>query len=385
MPVSNGNVDESLRISQLYLYPIKSLRPTKISKAEFTKHGFPYDRTFMLLKDEGEHVEASKRYRNMAVASFPEMSLFLTDVRYPSSEAAGSISVTFAPPDGAQRTLTVPLQPDTARLSPMPVNMHGSPTSAFDMGDPYNVWFAACFGFAVRLLYIGANRRAVLFQSVGAALSPPQPSSWLTGISSAVSALLGGSGSGSGNGSGEEAARPAAEHIAFHDCAPFLFVTQQSCDEVTGWLPAGEAMDVTKFRPNVVLRGGGEGAPAWDEDFWGEVTVCAADGRRLVVPLLQNCIRCQSLNIDFATGKPGTGKTGEVLKMLQKTRRVDKGKKYHAVFGRYGYLKGDAGTVSIGDEVQVTRRNEERTAFGELLQRNCRGSLTDGFIDWPGL
>ena len=349
MAITDGNVDQSIRITQLYLYPIKSLRPTKISTTQFTKHGFPYDRTFMLLQDNGPTSAPSKRYRNMSVAEFPAMTQFHTAVRYPTADAPGAIEVTHAP---TQRALTVPLTPDTAALAPTHVDMHGSATPAFDMGDACGAWFSARFGFAVRLLYIGGHSRAVLFPS--AAGSAGSDGSWLSGLTTTVSSLLGGA-----------VAPPEPERIAFHDCAPYLVVTQRSCDAVSAWLPDGEDMDITKFRPNVVLDGGGCD-PAWDEDFWGEVAICGDGGAVLVVPLLQNCIRCQSLNIDFATGKPGTGKAGEVLKMLQKTRRVDKGKKYHAVFGRYGYLKGEAGTVSIGDEVRVTKRNEERTAFGEL-------------------
>ena len=69
--------------------------------------------------------------------------------------------------------------------------------------------------------------------------------------------------------------------------------------------------------------------------------------------------------------------------MLQKDRRVDKGNKYGAVFGRYGFLKGEGGVVEVGDEVRVSRRNSETTAFGRWLtylkshQRHIRTQLTD--------
>jgi hypothetical protein len=42
---------------------------------------------------------------------------------------------------------------------------------------------------------------------------------------------------------------------------------------------------------------------------------------------------------------------------------VDKGKKYGAVFRRYGFLDGEGGMVRIGDETRVSRRNNETTAF----------------------
>lgn len=358
MTVSSGSSDgptQPMRISQLYLYPIKSLRPTKISKTLVTKEGFPYDRQFMLLKDQSNKSEKGRRYRNMAVAYFPEMTLFLTDIKYPEGDFKGEIAVTHSPPNGEKKTITVPLQPDTAELDPFDVDMHGSRTTGFNMGDHYNSWFTSCFGYPVVFVYIGSNRRPVLFPEFQA---QPQQSSWLSSIASTVSSLL---------GSAEEKENND-ERIGFQDVAPYLFVSQTSSDVVSQWLPEGEEMDISKFRPNVVLSGSRE---AWEEDYWGEVTIIptsSEDDERheITVPLVHNCIRCASLNIDFATGKPGSGKTGEVLKMLQKDRRVDKGKKYSAVFGRYGFLKGEGGIVSLGNEVRVSKRNAERTVFGGL-------------------
>lgn len=58
-----------------------------------------------------------------------------------------------------------------------------------------------------------------------------------------------------------------------------------------------------------------------------------------------------------------------MLKMLQKDRRIDPGAKYSPVFGRYSFLdkESEGALVAVGDEVQVTKRNTERTVFGELL------------------
>lgn len=122
-------------------------------------------------------------------------------------------------------------------------------------------------------------------------------------------------------------------------------------------------MDVRKFRPNIVLSGSKGGA--WAEDYWGELAI--ADD--IVVSLTANCVRCQSINIDYSTGAPGTDESGTVLKKLQKDRRVDAGAKYSPCFGRYGFRrKDDVGKpVSVGMRVAVTKVNEERTKFGEFI------------------
>ena len=112
---------------------------------------------------------------------------------------------------------------------------------------------------------------------------------------------------------------------------------------------------------------------AFDEDFWGGLTIShnnVQEGERQSFDLIltQNCARCVSITIDYATGKYGTGKDGSIFKMLSKDRRVDKGTKYSPIFGRYAFLKAETSakrTIMIGDEVEVSKTNTERTKFGQ--------------------
>lgn len=337
--------NHGMKVSQLYIYPIKSFRGTNTLKAQLTKRGFLYDRSFMLLHDKG-----GGRYKNMSLVSYPEMTLFSTDIKFPDGDFKGEINVIYAPPNGEPETLIVPLQPETAELSSMNITMNDSAITGYNMGDHYNSWFSNCFGFSAVFIYTGSNTRAVLFpEAMG---SRQQPWSWLSSITFSISSIV---------GRGMES---QGERIAFHECASYLVVNQKSCDAVSAWLPDGKEMDIIKFRPNIVLSG----APnAWDEDYWSEITVSKCGEHEVKISLLHNCIRCQSLNIDYSTGNFGTGKEGEVLKMLQKDRRVDKGMKYGAVFGRYGFVKGEGGVVQVGDEARVSRRNIEATAFGRRL------------------
>jgi len=295
----------------------------------------------MLLQVKGEG-----RYKNMSLAYYPEMTLFSTNIKFPDGDFKGEITVTHTPPDVEPRTLIVPLQPETSDLSSIDIMIHDSPTTGYNMGDHYNSWFSNCFGYSVVFAYIGSNKRTVLFPE--AMEHPQQPSSWLSSITSTITSIIG------------REMKVQGEQIAFHDCASYLVVNQKSCDAVSAWLPEDEEMDIVKFRPNIVLSGA---QSAWEEDYWGEITLSIRGEHEVKISLLHNCIRCQSLNIDYSTGNLGTGKAGKVLKMLQKDRRVDKEEKYGAVFGRYGFLKGEGGIVEIGDEVRVSRRNSETTTF----------------------
>ncbi|KAL8869384.1 MAG: hypothetical protein Q9198_007902, partial [Flavoplaca austrocitrina] len=176
------------------------------------------------------------------------------------------------------------------------------------------------------------------------------------------------------------------EGITFADCAPYLVVTQESIDDVTERLVEGVQADVTKFRPNIVLEGA---TSAYEEDFWGAISILPESDHSMDIVLTQNCIRCQSLDIDYTTGAFGKGEEGTVLKKLMRDRRVDQGKKYSPVFGRYGFLADKNGSlatqmVKIGDEVRVSKKNENRTRFCTYIRSHTLVSLIV-LADWPGL
>ena len=91
--------------------------------------------------------------------------------------------------------------------------------------------------------------------------------------------------------------------------------------------------------------------------------------------------------IDYATGKPGTGEAGKILKLLQKDRRIDPGMKYSPVFGRYSFVDraSEGVTVRVGDEVKVVKRNDKGTLFGEptfAASADLANVMQTGLV-WP--
>lgn len=240
--------------------------------------------------------------------------------------------------------LEFPVEPATDGLERAEVNLHQSLVAAYRMGQKYDDWFTACFGFRTTLLYIGQERRPVLgtFSPRNPAPEEPTPSKgWLSSISSYVT------------GSGGQTQGHEPDWLTFSDCAPLLVTTDASLRSVRARVAGGE-LAMLKFRPNIVVDGAGE----WDEDFWAALSL---QGRPALL-LTKLCNRCTSLNIDYATGRYGAGEQGRILKLLMKDRRVDKGYKYAPVFGRYGFLDNgvDGLTISVGDEMAVTKRTEER-------------------------
>ena len=354
-----------MKISALYTYPIKSLRATALDSAVVTKHGFEYDRRFMILEVQKDD-NGKTTYMNMHVAHYPEMVLFLTSLRQPTKEdgSDGNITVTYQPPRGSgkdEKTLSVPLVPATGQLQVIDVEMHKSPTKAYKMPAEYNDWLSSCFGFDVILAYLGEHLRPVLMSTSAnrqKSASSNNAGGWLSSITSTASSFIG----------GQENQAPEEERVTFADCAPYLVVSEKSMEGVFNRLPAEDKaeFDLIKFRPNIVVSGASE---VWEEDYWGEVTI----GGKTKIDTAQNCGRCKSINIDYATGQPGTGEAGNMLKKMMSDRRVDKGTKWNPIFGRYSFLApgSDGNMISVGDEVVVSKKNAEHTDFGKCSIQWC--------------
>lgn len=332
---------------QLFVYPIKSLQGTSVSSWEATRRGLKYDRRFMLVRTSDG--------KNMQLSDFPAMSLFSTAIEHPDDAEKATVTVDYKQSD--KQLLHISLNPSTEDLEVTEISMHSSPTKAYNMGTPYDQWFTDRFGYEVNLVYLGDNRREVLGNVHPGAASTSQQrqqslSSWLPTWAT------------TGLGSFDDGQGGAYNGITFTDCAPYLLVTEESMKDVNSRLPSDDNISIVKFRPNIVLRGAKN---EYEEDFWAELSI--ASRQDLKITLTQNCLRCSSINVDYSLGEPGPTESGKILKKLMKDRRVDGGKKYSPVFGRYGFLNLGHDKMStqleVGKEVEVSRKNDERTSFGK--------------------
>ncbi|KAI1776967.1 MOSC domain-containing protein [Hypoxylon cercidicola] len=363
-----------IKITELYVYPIKSLRPISVLSTQLRREGLQYDRRFMLLK-----AEADGRYTNIQVSRFPECALFAQ-----AFDGDGDhVVVTYLGEENVS-PLRVPLDPATEDLEAngtVDILLFGSAAPTFRVGDEYDAWFTARLGYRAVLVYIGDNRRPVL------AHAPPPPSpafggkSWFSSVASFLPSYL--------YQQPQQEKRTEDEGLTFNEAAPFLLTSRASLRDVSARMPGAKAeVDMIKFRPNIVV----DKVPsspsdhieeissvlgAWDEDYWGEIAVGPSHHR---LALTANCARCVSVDIDYATGR----RTDAVLKSMMRDRRVDAGNKWSPIFGRYAFLlprpsaggesssnegKGDAlfaavtADVAVGDEVEVTKRLSERDVW----------------------
>ncbi|CAK7265112.1 hypothetical protein SEPCBS119000_001338 [Sporothrix epigloea] len=468
----HGVFDRLTLLTQLYVYPVKALRGIALSTAELDPQGVRYDRRFMLLTTARNKEQTLKK---MQLSSFPECALFSQEIADakdgPSQTNGGSKDVIVhyhppekrlasdLPPHNATKIaetkwsgmspvqhppLRIPLDPCYSSLVPLDINLHGSPARSYRMGEPYDAWFSACFGFDVVLVYIGDGQRPVLGETLKSGVPGPKEMAAKKNVSAVppsrgpfqvvVSLLVGlwltllvALGIRS-----RQPKKPDEPWIAFSDCAPLLVTTESSLRNVSARMSEGIEVPMYKFRPNIVVDG--EGEEAWAEDFWGELTVTrktasrgtsassvpslsrasstssvassalsAADSegvsdqlpdkisnrerpRSVRLLLTSNCARCSSLNVDYATGMQAAGELGEVLKRLSKDRRVDPGTKYSPVFGRYAFL-GQPDNETSSEESFAADDDHEgaiRISVGDnvtVARRNAERTVWD----WPNL
>lgn len=259
-----------MHIHNLYVYPVKSLRPIALNSTQISSLGPLHDRIFMLQHESPPATpEGGPSYRNMHITHYPQLSL-LQPAFHPSLP---SFLIRYNPavPEESSVEFEIPLTPETDGLARREINMHNSSCTGYDMGDSYAAFFTTCLGFPTRLIYLGPSRRPVLGSVV------PQTN---TGLLSFIPSFI-------------PINRSPKAGISFADCAPLLITTRSSLNAVSEMLPGGEEMDITKFRPNVVLDADSEDElKPWEEDFWGEIQIA---GHRVVITA--NCARCKSINV----------------------------------------------------------------------------------------
>ncbi|SEO86248.1 hypothetical protein SAMN05428947_104380 [Mucilaginibacter sp. OK283] len=187
------HISRMLQISQLYIYPIKSLGGIPVTSAEVTSRGFKHDRRWML-------VDGQNRF--LTQREHPQMALIKVNIQSDgllvSYHANGSIKIPFAY--------------DT--LSKHDVVIWDDTCIGVYVGDEFDEWFTTILGIPCRLIYMPDDSEREVDQRY---------------------------------------AQPGMI-TSFADAYPFLLIGQASLDDLNKRLPAALPMD--RFRPNIVFTGG---------------------------------------------------------------------------------------------------------------------------------
>jgi hypothetical protein len=224
----------AVTLASIYRYPVKSCRRDEMPQAEVEPWGLAGDRRWMLVDDDGALVTARERRRLLLVTPV----LDGTALRL---HAPGHPSLTVKVPEG-----------ELAQVSLWSSRLDAAPAV-----PEAHAWFSEVAGMSLRLVYLDdpLRRRA-----------NPQFSA-------------------------------AGDRVSFADGYPLLLASESSLACLNRWIAEGPRacdgpLPMTRFRPNVVVRG----AAAWAEDGWrllriGDVTFRAVKG----------CDRCVMTMIDPET------------------------------------------------------------------------------------
>ncbi len=128
--------------------------------------------------------------------------------------------------------------------------------------------------------------------------------------------------------------------VSFADGFPLLLANQTSLDDLAQRCPGYG--DMRRFRPNVVI----DGAAAWHEDHWLEMTLGSAPVR-----VIKPCSRCIMITVDPDAGNRSPD--GEPMKTLARFRRTEDG----VLFGVNAVHQGP-GVLRVGDPVTLTESKE---------------------------
>ncbi|CAN5404752.1 MOSC domain-containing protein [soil metagenome] len=254
-------------------YPVKSCRGERLETATVEPWGLAGDRRWMVVDPTGRAVTA--REVNALVLLRPEL--------IPAGLRLGAPGLT-------------PLDVATPASGARRVQLFGNDLVGVPADPAAGAWLSAALGTACDLVWCADPT-----------LRAPDP---------AFSA--------------------AGDSVSFADGYPLLMATEESLAALNDEIAGGGALPMTRFRPNVVVRG----AAAWAEDDWRRLRIGTATFR-----VVKGCARCVLTTVDPETAERGK----EPIATLARIRRWD-GSTW---FGVNLVPDSPGSIISVGDDVEV--------------------------------
>lgn len=196
-----------IKVSAIYIYPVKSLTGIEVRQAEVEARGLQWDRRWMLVDGQGQFL--SQRSLPMLGGLQPELTnnhLIIHDVK------------------GARESLAIPLKPDAHET--LEVVIWDDTVNAVAVSEAADQWFSEYLGQVCRLVYM--NEKAQRKTDPRYALS-------------------------------------TQDEVSFADGYPLMMLSESAMELLNSKCP--EPMQVARFRPNVLLTG----CNAHEEDEWAEI------------------------------------------------------------------------------------------------------------------
>jgi uncharacterized protein len=269
----------TVTVTALYRYPIKSCAGMALDVAEIGARGFVHDREFMLVEPRSGLFFTQRELPRMALIR-PSVAGDLVTLSAPEMSPFSAQIVA----EGPERDVVV--WRDRCR--------------AVDQGDAAAGWLSRFLGREVRLVRMA--------EDFSRSVNP-------------------------------DFAVDEGDEVGFQDGYPFLIISEESLADLNACL--AEPLPMNRFRPNIVVRGGGPFA----EDGWRRLRIGAVEFH-----LVKACARCAITTTNQETAAVGM----EPLATLATFRRVERG----VLFGQNA-IHAAPGAIRRGDAVEVLERSPE--------------------------
>ena len=198
-----------LVISQLAIYPVKSMRQIQLKKSALQFGGLKYDRRWMVIDTDGVMLTQREVVR---------LCLIQPELLNPEIDGGLKLSAANMP----EIEINVPDGSITCKAK-----VWDDECNAYDAGDEVADWLSQFIEIECRLVYFPDDEIRIVDQDYA------QPN----------------------------------DHTAFSDGFPILLISQASLDDLNSRMD--EAIPMARFRPNIVVSG----CEAFAEDDWKQLTV----------------------------------------------------------------------------------------------------------------
>lgn len=245
----------NIKISQLFIFPLKSGKGEAVSEIALNRMGIVNDRRFMLVDENGHFLTQRQHFKMALIDATP------VDNGLKKQFANEANSFRFSAP--GMDELIVPTPSDT-KSSHCKVKIWNDICDAIDCGNEVEAWFSDYLKSPARLVYMPEKT----FRSVDPNYCDDERS------------------------------------VNFADGFPFLLIGQASLDDLNKRLD--NKIEMNRFRPNLVISG----SEPFAEDNCSEISV-EGDGN-LRFNVAKACSRCLIPGINPETGQYEP----EVLKVL---------------------------------------------------------------------
>ena len=184
---------DDLKLSEIWIYPIKSLGGISLQQSKVFEKGLQHDRRWMLVDENGQF---------MTQRVYPQMALFKLSMNAEKLKITygdQAIDLSFANP---------------ATLDLMKVTIWDDSVLASEVNKEHSEWFSTLLGMKCKLVFF------------------PEGNSRPVDVTYKVN----------------------NEHVSLADAYPFLIIGQPSLDSLNAKLEV--ALPMNRFRPNLIFTGG---------------------------------------------------------------------------------------------------------------------------------